>query len=163
VCFGPGKPFDVPRILVAVDRTEGSRRAAEFVDRFFAGMDVGITAVNVARAPVDAVPPVPFGGVFPWGPAGPYLAAGDRTAWEEAVVREQQAGEVVALAQAPADADVEVVFGEVVEAILSAADDENADLIVVGSNDKGFLQRLLGGSVSEELARKAPRPVPIVR
>ena len=153
----------MPRILVAVDRTEGSRRAAAFVDRFFAGKDVAITAVNVARNPVDTVPLVAFGGVFPWGPAGPDMAAGDRAAWERAVVREQQEGEAVALAQAPADADVEVVFGEVVEAILRAANDEAADLIVVGANDKGFLQRLLGGSVSEELARKAPRPVLIVR
>jgi nucleotide-binding universal stress UspA family protein len=153
----------MPRVLVAVDRTEGSRRAADFVDRFFVGMDVAITAVNVARYPSDAVPLVPFGGVFPWGPAGPEMAAGDRAAWEEAVVREQQAGEAVALAQAPADAEVEVVFGEVVEAILRAAEDDGADLIVVGSNDKGFVQRLLGGSVSEELARKAPRPVLIVR
>jgi nucleotide-binding universal stress UspA family protein len=158
-----GKRLDVPRILVAVDSTEGSRRAAGFVDRFFAGMDVAITAVNVARNPGDAVPLVPFGGVFPWGPAGPDVAAGDRAAWEEAVARERQAGEAVALAQAPADAEVEVVFGEVVEAVLHAADDEDADLIVVGSNDKGFLQRLLGGSVSEALARKAPRPVLIVR
>jgi nucleotide-binding universal stress UspA family protein len=150
----------VPRILVAVDRTEGSRRAAAFVDRFFAGMDVAVTAVNVARDPPETVPPVPFGEVFPWGPAGPDMAGGDR---EQAMVREQQAGEAVASAQAPADADVEVVFGEVVEAILRAADDEDADLIVVGSNDKGFLQRLLGGSVSEELARKASRPVLIVR
>jgi nucleotide-binding universal stress UspA family protein len=153
----------VPRILVAVDRTEGSGRAAAFVDRFFAGMDLAITAVNVVRNPGDMVPPVPFGGVFPWGPAGPDIAAGDRAAWEEAVAREQQEGKAVALAQAPADAEVEVVFGEVVEAILRAADEQNADLIVVGSNDKGFLQRLLGGSVSEELARKAPRPVLIVR
>ena len=163
MCPRPGKRLDMPRILVAVDRTKGSRRAAAFVDRFFAGMDVAITAVNVARNPVDTVPPVAFGGVFPWGPAGPDMAAGDQATWEQAVVREQQAGEAVALAQAPADADVEVVFGEVVEAILRAADDENADLIVVGSNDKGFLQRLLGGSVSQELARKAPRPVLIVR
>jgi nucleotide-binding universal stress UspA family protein len=153
----------MPRILVAVDRTEGSRRAAAFVDRFFAGMDVAITAVNVARNPVDTVPPVAFGGVFPWGPAGPDMVAGDRATWEEAVVREEQAGEAVALAQAPADADVEVVFGEVVEAILRAADDGDADVIVVGTNDKGFLQRLLSGSVSQELARKAARPVLIVR
>lgn len=153
----------MPRILVAMDRTEGSRRAAAFVDRFFAGMDVAVTAVNVARNPVDTVPPVAFGGVFPWGPAGPNMAAGDRATWEQAMVPEQQAGEAVALVQAPADAEVEVVFGEAVEAILRAGDDEDADLIVVGSNDKGFGQRLLGGSVSEELARKAPPPVLIVR
>jgi nucleotide-binding universal stress UspA family protein len=151
------------RILIAVDGTEGSQRAADFVDRFFAGMEVGITAVNVARNPVDTPPMVPFGQVFPWGPAGPGPTQEDRAAWEAAVLHEQQAGRAVALAQAPADADVEVVFGEVVEAILAAAEDENADLIVVGSNDKGFLQRLLSGSVSQDLARKAPRPVLIVR
>jgi hypothetical protein len=32
-----------------------------------------------------------------------------------------------------------------VEAILRAADDASLDLIVVRSNDKGFVQRLLGG------------------
>jgi nucleotide-binding universal stress UspA family protein len=102
----------VPRILVAVDTTERSRRAATFVDRFFAGMDVAVTAVNVARDPVDTMPPMPFGGVFPWGPAGPDMAADARATWEQAVVREQQAGEAVAFAQASADADVEVVFDE---------------------------------------------------
>jgi nucleotide-binding universal stress UspA family protein len=102
----------MPRILVAMDRTEGSRRAAAFVDRFVAGMDVAVTAVNVARNPVDTVPPVAFGGVFPWGPAGPNMAAGDRATWEQDMVREQQAGEAVALVQAPADAEVEVVFAK---------------------------------------------------
>ena len=153
----------MPRILVAVDKTDGSRRAAEFVDRFFSSMDVAITAVNVACTPVEALPAVPFGEVFHWGPSGPGMDADDRAAVDEALTREQQAAEAVALAQAPADADIEVVFGEVVEAILSAAEDDNADLIVVGSNDKSFLQRLLSGSVSKELARKAPRPVLIVR
>jgi nucleotide-binding universal stress UspA family protein len=151
------------RILIAVDETEGSRRAAEFVERFFAGMGVAITAVNVARTSVAAMPGVPFGGVFPWGPGGPPMTADDRAAVDEALMREEQAAEAVAEAQAPADAEVEVVFGDVVEAILGAAEDENADLIVVGSNDKGFLQRLLGGSVSQEVAREAPRPVLIVR
>jgi nucleotide-binding universal stress UspA family protein len=149
------------RILVAVDETEGSRRAAEFVDRFFAGMDVSITAVNVARAPADTVPPVPYGGVYTW-PWGPGMAAREREALDEAVLREEQKGEALAARQAPADADVEVVFGEAVEAISRAAEDQDADLIVVGSNDRGFLQRLLGGSVSEGLAHKAPRPVLIV-
>jgi nucleotide-binding universal stress UspA family protein len=153
----------VGRILIAVDGTEGSQRAADFVDRFFAGVDVGITAVNVAPNPVDTPPLMPFGQVFPWGPAGPGATPEDRAAWEEAIDRERQAGRAVAVAQAPADAEVDVVFGDVVEAILAAAEDENADLIVVGSNDKGFLQRLLGGSVSQELARKAARPVLIVR
>jgi nucleotide-binding universal stress UspA family protein len=151
----------MPHILVAVDKTEGSRRAAEFVNRFFAGMDVSITAVNVARSPANTMPAVPYGKVYPW--PWPGTPTPDQTALDEAWEREEQAAQAVALAQAPDDADVEVVFGEAVEAISLAAEDENADLIVVGSNDKGFLQRLLGGSVSQGLARKAPRPVLIVR
>jgi nucleotide-binding universal stress UspA family protein len=156
----------MPRILVAVDRTEGSRRAAEFVNRFFAGMDVSIVAVNVVRDPVERVLPAAYGQVYawPWGPAGPVGGAGrELDTLDEALLRDEQEGEAVALAQAPDDAEIEVVFGEAVEAISRAAEDENADLIVVGSNDKGFLQRLLGSSVSEELARKSPRPVLIVR
>lgn len=148
-------------ILVAVDRSEGSRRATEFVNRFFAGMDVSITAVNVARDPVEAMPAVPFGRAYPW--PWPATPIDDQTYLEAAMVREEQEAEAVAVSQAPEDADVEVVFGEVVEAISLAAEDENADLIVVGTNDKGFIQRLLGGSVSQELARRSPRPVLIVR
>ena len=148
----------MPRILVAVDESEASRRAAEFIDRFFARMDAHITAVNVAQAPPDTMPATPFGGMYPWRDA----VAREREAMAEAMEREEQAGEAVAAAQAPADADIEVVFGKVVDAITLAAEDDNADLIVVGSSDKGFLQRLLHGSVSEELARKTPRPLLIV-
>ncbi|HZA79299.1 MAG TPA: universal stress protein [Acidimicrobiales bacterium] len=154
------------RVLVAVDETEASRRAAEFVDRFFAGMDVSITAVNVARQPVEWLPATPYGGVFAW--PWPYRAGADAAGAEEelaqeAVRRAEVRGEAIAAAQAPAGAEIEVVFGEAVDAISAAAEDENADLIVVGSNDKGFLQRLFGGSVSERLAREAPRPVLVVR
>lgn len=61
-------------------------------------------------------------------------------------------------------ADVEAVLGDVVETISLAVEDHDADLIVVGSNDKRFLERLFtGSSVSEEPACKAPRPVLIVR
>jgi|ERR671922_1130400 nucleotide-binding universal stress UspA family protein len=146
-------------ILVAVDETEASRRAAEFVDALFGGRDdVSIVAVNVARVPVDWMPPAPYGGIYAW----PFTVGGERAAVDEAVAREEAKGRAVATAQAPHDAEVEVVLGEAVEAIERAAEDENADLVVVGSNDKSFLQRLLGGSVSQELARHPTRPLLIV-
>ncbi|MFP3899934.1 MAG: universal stress protein [Acidimicrobiia bacterium] len=151
----------MPRILVAIDGSEASDRAAAFVDRFFAGMDVAITAVNVARNPGRTVLPVPYGGVHPWPP--PMEPTGERSALQEAMAREEAAATAVAAEHAPADADVEVVFGEAVEAISRAAEDENADLIVVGSGDIGFVQRLLGSSVADRLAHEAPRPVLIVR
>src|ERR687891_239034 len=74
------------RVLVAVDETEASRRAAEFVDRFFAGMDVSITAVNVARQPVEWLPATPYGGVFAW--PWPYRAGADLAGAEEELAQE---------------------------------------------------------------------------
>jgi nucleotide-binding universal stress UspA family protein len=145
-------------ILVAVDESDASRRAASFVDQMFGDRDdVSIVALNVARVPVEWMPPAPYGGLYSW-PFG----VDDRSPFDAAMAREEAEGRAVAAAQAPPGADIEVVAGQTVEAIERAAEDENADLIVVGSNDKGFLQRLFGGSVSEELARHRTRPVLVV-
>jgi nucleotide-binding universal stress UspA family protein len=142
---------------VAVDESAASRRAATFVDGFFRGDDVAITAVNVARSPVPWLAPVPFGAAYAW-PYGP----AETDAVEAAIAEEEANATAVAAAQAPHDADVEVVFGETVEAIIRAAEDENVDLVVVGSSDKGFLKRLLDGSVSQRLTRESTRPVLVV-
>jgi nucleotide-binding universal stress UspA family protein len=145
------------RILVAVDDSAASKRAATFVESFFRGDDVAITAVNVAHTPVPWMAPVPFGAVYTW-PYGP----ADEQAVDHALAEEEANAKAVAAAAAPTDADVEVVFGETVDAILKAADDEDADLVVVGHNDKGFLARLLDGSVSERVTRASTRPVLVV-
>lgn len=148
------------KILVAVDETEASERAAAFVDEFFGRAEYSISAVNVARRPVAWFRAEAYGGVSPWPPPGEREAQ----ALEDAFAREEAAGHAVASRQAPTGTDdVEVLFGETVDAILVAADDVGADLIVVGSNDKGFLQRLFGSSVSEGLVRSASRPVLVVR
>jgi nucleotide-binding universal stress UspA family protein len=148
------------KILVAVDETEASERAAGFVDEFFPPDEYSISAVYVARRPVAWFPAESYGGVSPWPPPGEREAQ----ALEEAFAREEAAGQAVASRQAPTGTeDVEVLFGKAVDAILLAADDVGADLIVVGSNDKGFLQRLFGSSVSEGVVRSASRPVLVVR
>jgi nucleotide-binding universal stress UspA family protein len=147
----------VKRILLAVDDSAASKRAATFVESFFRGEDVAVTAVNVAHTPVPWMAPVPFGAVYTW-PYGP----ADEQALDAALAEEEAHATAVAAASAPEDADVEVVFGETVEAILKAADDEDADLVVVGHNDRGFLGRLLSGSVSERITRASTRPVLIV-
>lgn len=150
-------------ILLAVDESEGSKRAADFVDHLF-GSDVVVTAVMVARKPVLNAVPAPSLGPFawPWPPSRASLAAIDRSV-DEAVAREEVVAGAVALLQAPAADRVSVVFGEPVQAISRLAEDLDAGLIVVGSNRRGRLRRLSGRSVPERLARKAPRPVLIVR
>jgi nucleotide-binding universal stress UspA family protein len=146
------------RILVAVDDSPASGRAVTFVNAFFRDEDISITAVNVARVPVEWIPPTPYGGLmpWPWGPDGAGLMP------EDAIERAEEEATAVVAEQAPVDADVEVVFGETVEAIERAAEETGADLIVVGSNHKGVVQRAIEGSVSERLARETSRPLLVV-
>lgn len=145
------------KILVAVDETEASRRAADFVDGFFDREHYSVSAVNVARQPVGWLPDTPYGDTTQW----PYPGDRGRLA-DDALAREEATGQAVASRQAPPGSDIDVLFGETVDAIVVAADDVRADLIVVGSNDKNFLQRLLGGSISEDVVRRASRPVLVV-
>jgi nucleotide-binding universal stress UspA family protein len=65
-----------------------------------------------------------------------------------------------------ADADLQVEFtgvaGEPAEELIEAAEQRQAELIVVGTREPGFLERLLGGSVSQDVARRARCDVLIV-
>jgi universal stress protein A len=56
-----------------------------------------------------------------------------------------------------------VVEGDPAAAILGAAREGNCDLIVMGTHGRTGLNRLLMGSVAEEVVRKAPCPVLTVK
>ena len=64
---------------------------------------------------------------------------------------------------AGADATFLVWEGDPGEAIVAAADAENADLIVVGSHGRSGVSRFLIGSVSDYVVRHAHCPVMVVR
>lgn len=53
--------------------------------------------------------------------------------------------------------------GDPGESIVSAAEAENVDLVVVGTHGRGTIGRLLLGSVSDHVVRNAPCPVLVVR
>jgi nucleotide-binding universal stress UspA family protein len=55
------------------------------------------------------------------------------------------------------------VIGNPATEIVDVAEERGADLIVVGTRDAGLLDRLLTGSVSQGVARRAPCDVLIVR
>lgn len=65
----------------------------------------------------------------------------------------------------PAGIEVErrVEVGDVAAAIVDVAAETGADVVVLGSHGRGFLGRVLLGSVSEHVVRHAPCPVLVVR
>src|SRR2546430_1813830 len=53
------------------------------------------------------------------------------------------------------EAEYRAAIGEPADAIVQAASEHGADLIVVGTREPGMLQRLFGQSVSDSVAHKA--------
>jgi nucleotide-binding universal stress UspA family protein len=64
---------------------------------------------------------------------------------------------------AGAEVESRVLKGHPAEKILSFAEDNNIDMIIVGSLGKSGYERVLVGSVSEKIMRHAKVPVLVVR
>jgi nucleotide-binding universal stress UspA family protein len=76
-------------------------------------------------------------------------------------LRDTQA--VVAAACPTAAVAQMIETGDPASTICAVAADLNVDVIVIGSHGRGFLSRVLLGSVSEHVTRHAPCPVLVVR
>ena len=73
-------------------------------------------------------------------------------------------GKAVGLANARGiSAKGRVIGGHPDEALIASAQQQGADLIVLGSHGRHGLQRLFLGSVAEGVVRKSPLPVLVVR
>jgi nucleotide-binding universal stress UspA family protein len=85
--------------------------------------------------------------------------------WEEQRLWVQQALDQRVAAAAAGGLSVSAVLktGSAPEAILDAAADERADLIVIGTHGRTGLTRLVIGSVAERVVRMAPCPVLVVK
>ena len=59
-------------------------------------------------------------------------------------------------------ADLVPTFGPPADAIVALAEERGVDLIVVGSRHKGFFERLLEGSVNQDVLRRAGCDVLVV-
>jgi nucleotide-binding universal stress UspA family protein len=149
-------------IVVGYDGTapaeQALRRAAEYARAFTAK----VVVVSVAA-------PQPLAGVGAPGAFGlmPYAAypAGDpeQIVDQDEQLWEQHRERVQALF---ADADLQVEFagvaGEPAQELVDAAEQRQAELIIVGTREPGFIERLFGGSVSQDVARRAHCDVLIV-
>ena len=59
------------------------------------------------------------------------------------------------LAERGLEAELVPTSGRPAEAIVALAEERNADLIVVGMRKKGFFERLVEGSVAQDVMRRA--------
>jgi len=154
------------RVLVAVDHTDGSVRAAETAHRLF-GDDAEYLAVNVTDV-VDLAA-IPWYGAG-WGApyAAPYGAVWEyrTTGTDSQIVDGEDLGEAQARDVADQSGLPDAVAlgeqGDPATAVLRAAEERGVDVIVVGTEERGWLDRFLRPSVSKEIVRQAHVPVLIV-
>jgi nucleotide-binding universal stress UspA family protein len=92
--------------------------------------------------------------------AAPVESAETESAKSDATERLQQARSFIA----PRSLDAEFIpsVGPPADAILRLAQEREVDLIVVGTRRKGFFERLVEGSVAQDVLRRAPCDVLVV-
>ncbi|HET9075842.1 MAG TPA: universal stress protein [Acidimicrobiales bacterium] len=143
---GPG-PAAITTIVVGVDGSPNSRAATEWAAGLAARLGAVVVAVH-ALGLLEQMEP----GAQPQ-PAEAHVPEIDRMFSEEWCA--PLAGAGVAHRR-------EMRYGPPVQVLLEAAEDENADLLVVGSRGCGGPSALLLGSTSSRLANASGRPVVIV-
>ena len=162
------------RIVVGYDGSEEAdralTRAADVAEAFSARLVVvSVTRSALATAPALAptVPePVGLPGVVPPPPppestqaAAPEpegLSAGGELS-ERQVERARSA-----LLGRTVDAEYVAEIGDPAERVLGAAESMDADLVVVGAHEHGFLSRLFTHSLDQDVVRRADRDVLVV-
>ena len=134
------------RIVVGVDGSENAAAAVAW-------------AAGLAEATgAEAVAVHALGLLDHQGGGGPVPAHGHREQIRELLEREWCAP----FDQAPVRSRRLVREGNPIDVLLRVADEEDADLIVVGSRGLGGFPDLLLGSTSTQVAQRATRPVVIV-
>lgn len=139
------------QILIATDGSESAKKAASF----------GIKIAGLSGAKVYAVYVIDI---------TPYYSIPLDQVWPKEVYEqfEKMGHEVTADIEETAKAaglkaESIVLKGDPAERIVNFAEEQNIDMIVVGSHGIGGFERLVIGSVSEKVVRHAKIPVLVVR
>ncbi len=136
-------------IVVGYDRTHASAKAlARAAD---------IAEAENAKLVVTSTAPLLVGGAAAHG-LGPFDPADSPAEHREDL---DHARELLANRKLNVEYDLEL--GDPADTIVALADRHKADLVVVGTHERGFLDRLLHGSVSDDVSHHAHCDVLIVR
>ena len=146
-------------ILIADDHSDASRRAVRFAAEHLPLEGNRVVLLNVAVPPSA---PLASGGLV--APDVMVVSPVDDPEATESVRTEahrslEETRDAVGL---PPDTELLVVWGDPATEIVIAANDLDADIVVLGSRGRGFFGRMLLGSVSGHVVHHAKRAVLIV-
>jgi len=136
------------KLLLATDLSEASSSATDQAFELAGRLGAALLVVSV----IDP---------------GSLLLPGGRFRARVDQVRELREVQAQALVERGRELGIEVSFlvwtGDPGDQIVSAAEAERVDMVLVGSHGRGAVGRLFLGSVSEHVVRNAPCPVLVVR
>lgn len=141
------------RVLIATDGSSAALHAAERAHALVGEADLTLLSV------ITSIPGSDAGGI-----EGSVYTPDERNQrWEAewSAAADDLARTAAVTGGAPVEQRIEV--GEAGSVICGVAEEVGADVVVVGSHGRGFLSRVLLGSVSEYVVRHAPCPVLVVR
>jgi nucleotide-binding universal stress UspA family protein len=154
------------RLLIAYDASHESRRAVRAAGALHPGAEAVV--LNVAESPAR-IAPLGSAGVPIVGPGAPppppeHILESERQAESMA---QETAEEGVREAQAAGlNAQPATAWGAgastIVQAILDAAEEHGADLVVVGSRGRSGIKAAFLGSVSNGIVQQAQLPVLVI-
>lgn len=153
----------IESILVATDGSEGAIKAAEMAGDLARALDASVHVVMVQSE--DMIMPHAWG-VGDYPAAAPYGTMPIEEVREmlEKRVRNNELPETAsAVGKLDKEPEQVVIWGHPAKEICSFAEENDIDLIVIGSHGRSKIARALLGSVSNAVANQAPCPVTIVR
>ena len=155
-------------VLIAVDATDASVHAVETAHRLF-GDGADYLVLNVGGGSYVPVPIFP--GASPvspmaWAPVVQSQLLAEEMVTESGasdVVSDTEVAETIAKQTGEegglSDATALGIVGDAAGSIIEVALAHAADVIVVGTKERGWLTRMLTSSVADEVRRESPIPV----
>lgn len=152
----------IARILIPVDGSKPSDRAAEYAVDMAKRRKANLVAVHVMHLPAYVLTPAPIEGM----PTHMVTPIPVTTSNEERKMAENYLNKVKKMAKrAKVKIETKLIEDQpsIVHAITKIAEKEGCDLIVMGTKGRTGIKRFLLGSVASGVVTYAPCPVLVVR
>ena len=138
------------RIMVAVDGSDGSRKAARFAIELARGENARLVLLSVLERPT----------LVPFGPLDGFAFTPMES--EEQLSAVQKMLDEIGHELPHGQVEKRVEFGSPAEVIVEQAEKLGADLIVLGSRGHGPVGRWLVGSTTDRVVHHSRTPVTVV-